>query len=179
MPSEMWTWIRNFIRNCLVHTVWGISKSRTRIIRRGVRQGCSISPMLWLEYMAPFISYLWKGIVDDVIFSTHCLADDVCITMSVSSKDLPLKIHLLQKQLDGASEFFRSSSFKLNPSKSDLVVFSTNANIHEKSFKLFILVARTRGKRIKECWVSMSIKGLRILNIAKYGDSEYSLAFVY
>ncbi|EER05599.1 conserved hypothetical protein [Perkinsus marinus ATCC 50983] len=66
MPPHMWRRIRNFINNRIVHTLWGQTRSRSRVMRRDVPQDCSISPILWLAYISPLISYLWDGIVDDV-----------------------------------------------------------------------------------------------------------------
>ncbi|EER10905.1 conserved hypothetical protein [Perkinsus marinus ATCC 50983] len=156
VPPRLWCWLRNFIKNRAVHTLWGSSQSKKRIIRRGVPQGCSCSPMLWLAYMSPLISYLWDGDVEDVVFRTFCLADDVCITMSVKTSVFDDKLSLMQKQLDGAADFFTSSSIKLNANKSALVVFSTNCSIRRKNVQLFIgtdPVPRTVDQRMLGLYV--------------------------
>ncbi|EER05582.1 conserved hypothetical protein [Perkinsus marinus ATCC 50983] len=71
--------------------------------------------------------------------------------MSVKTSDFDNKLFLMQKLLDGAHDFFTTSSIKLNANKSALVVFSTNYRIRNKDVDLYIgpeLAPRTHDQRM-------------------------------
>ena len=69
-----------------VRTKWGRTRSPWRILRRGVPQGCNISPILWSTYIAPLLKLLQRGEHDQVALQSFQLADD--ITLGIASHDV-------------------------------------------------------------------------------------------
>ena len=125
-PARLTKWINSFIRGREVDTKWGSTVSKKRSIHRGVPQGSSMSPVLWLLYMAPIfddlkLPNLAKHRAD---FMPFLYADDIAI--AVSSRLVEALQSVTQDLLNHVADFCRRSCITLNGSKSVQVVISTS-----------------------------------------------------
>jgi len=125
-PARLTRWINSFIRGRVIDTKWGSTTSSKRTSHRGVPQGASMSPILWLLYTASIfddlhLPSLTKHRAD---FMPFLYADD--IALAVSSKSSASLQIVMQELLDHVADFCRISCITLNASKSVQVVISTS-----------------------------------------------------
>jgi hypothetical protein len=93
------------------------SCSRDITIRRGVKQGCPLKPLLFNICIDPVFKFIKTYVGDDVGYKTkvlgktyaHAYADDI-VLMDSSRKRL-------QGQIDACDHFFNFANIKLNPNK--------------------------------------------------------------
>ena len=110
-PARLTRWINSFIRGRIVDTKWGTTVSGKRTVHRGVPQGASISPMLWLVYTASIFDNLALPSLSQhqVDVMPFMYADD--IALAVSSKNVSAMQLTMQELLDHVSDFCRRSFF--------------------------------------------------------------------
>ena len=125
-PARLTRWINSFIPSRIVDTKWGSTVSNKRSTHRGVPQGSSMSPILWILHTAPMfddlkLPDLAKHHTDFMPFN---YADDVA--MAVSSKNAQSSQDVMQGLLDHVSSFCRKSCITLNVSQSAQIVISTS-----------------------------------------------------
>jgi len=130
-PARLTRWINSFIRGRMIDTQWGSTVSGKRSMHRGVPQGASMSPILWLIYTSPIFDHLQiPGLSQHrADFMPFMYADDIAI--AVSSKSPTSLQVIMQQLLDHIAEFCRQSCITLNPSKSVQVIISTSYKLRE------------------------------------------------
>jgi len=128
-PARLTRWVNSFIRGRSVDTKWGSTISGKRTMHRGVPQGASMSPVLWLLYTAPIFDHLKMPSLSHhhADFMPFLYADDIAV--AVSSSTVSSMQIVMQELLDHIADFCRQSCICLNPTKSVQVVFSTSHRV--------------------------------------------------
>ena len=157
-PPRMLLWIRGFVCSRRVQTKWGTTRSKWRVMRRGVPQGCSISPILWLTYIAPLSHLLRSGEEDGVAFQLFQLADD--ITLAIAAYDVAKLNNETAREVAVVEEFCRISFIRLNPTKCNVVTVSEKPEIRKAHVELRIndeLVPKVECARLLGLWVDSQL----------------------
>ena len=96
--------------------------SAIQIVEAGVPQGSILGPVLFIAFTSDF-----HTIFSDCKITAY--ADDTQIIVTGrSSKEIKDKA---EKVIENAQNWFTANSLKINPTKSEVVVFSGRRNLHE------------------------------------------------
>jgi hypothetical protein len=121
IPNQLIMAIYEICKHKLIAVILQAETSEWKIINCGVRQGCSLSPLLFITYMNK-ITQKWKvtrhgniPINRNVNIDTMLVADDQ-VLLAKSEDDLQYSVHNLNKT---ASKF----SMKINAEKTRVMAF--------------------------------------------------------
>ncbi|HSG21182.1 MAG TPA: reverse transcriptase domain-containing protein, partial [Burkholderiaceae bacterium] len=142
-PPKMLRWICSFVRCRRVQTRWGRTTSTWRIMRRGVPQGCSISPILWLTYIRPLSAMLRSGDDGKVAAQPFMLADD--ITVVVAAADKETLDAATQEEVAKVEAFCVEAFIRLNPDKCNVLTVSMSPAVRTAATEV-----KVNGKVLKK-----------------------------
>lgn len=121
VDNSLITWLVHMLNSRIVISEVGDS-TVTKRVNRGTPQGGVISPLLWLLVINDILVYLDKSRVDVVAY-----ADDVAI--SISGFCLQTISDLMSNTLAKLSTWAQECGLNVNPSKTELVLFTKKINI--------------------------------------------------
>ncbi|MEL7307775.1 MAG: reverse transcriptase family protein [Pseudomonadota bacterium] len=141
-------WLRDYLLSRSQFVKCSNQLSSVYPITGGVPQGSVLGPLLYSLYVSPL-----SDIINDYNLLHHIYADDTCIFISFRDQ-IPFDLPILENCVSHVCDWFNWNRLKVNPSKTDLLVFSS-----DKKFEPVIQV-NVCGHIVKS---SLCVKYLGIL----------------
>ena len=121
------TWFRSYLSNRTQQTKLGNIKSSIATTEAGVPQGSILGPILFISFTADFHHTFPNCKI-------HAYADDTQILLS--AKTLEDLKHQIESTIALAQTWFTNNSLKINPTKTEIMVFSNSDIKHSISFSV-------------------------------------------
>lgn len=115
-------WLRDYLLSRSQFVKCSNQLSSVYPITGGVPQGSVLGPLLYSLYVSPL-----SDIINDYNLLHHIYADDTCIFISFRDQ-IPFDLPILENCVSHVCDWFNWNRLKVNPSKTDLLVFIRTKN---------------------------------------------------
>ena len=129
-------WFKSYLSDCWQCDKIGSILSDAKKLLFGVPQGSVLGPILFSLYTTP----LSKVILNHPGIGFHFYADDIQLYVHLTHNNVAHAFDRLKSCLDDVKKWLSANKLKLNPDKTEFIIFGTKHEISTNLFQLIFLV---------------------------------------